>query len=752
LRLHVAWKSLWFRLGSAPAGMPSALPSHERAGRILGFLSVLWIALVGFWGIAGPFPEGHYASAAAIGTAGANMWRLHIIYPVPYVIDHPVSAANYYMHHPMGLFWVAAAFIKVLGETNVAIRLPAILVTTFTPVFLYRTARALFGPLEAGLAALTFVAVPITMGFANYLDLEGPVTFGCVVATWGYVRLVQSWRPRFTWPCVLGVIYAVGHDWESGVWLGALLILAFTWAYVGPGGRRQAVDYRTFGRCWALMVVAGIVPLMVSAALLFSSGRLDDLLGSYTQRTTGNQAPLSAVLTARHVRIELMFTPIAIALGKLALPVIIARFVRTRDHLELVSLPLLLMATVYYVLFKNGADTHIFWPRPFMGYLPLGVAAIAASLRQGGAWLADRGQRAQIGGAFDWRRARHVLPWAAFALVALPLLLIFRDGASLLRLARESGGRFIEANLESDIDMVEALRWFLRGYPPTEKIGFHTQLWIPWSVQWEIRPHFPQIHQPLSLLPPVGSRLYMLDTRLCSPGELKDAATRFHVLAVGNLWFMDRAKPPAPLDGFRLAEREPGPLSWALQGGVEPVRTVEPDPFVTWELRTAVGQKATLPGVEPIDPEQIRIAYNAALDLGRAADQAKLRARLLAGLNLPVHATYENGTKLLGAYHHRGAARSLTLLFESGKFTAQVKYTVNALVTGRTMLSTLPVDPADFDIAPPPPIPTPMWVPGHLYSLKVVYRRRAGHERLTGAFQAGPRRTDGAGVLPLLRL
>jgi hypothetical protein len=753
LAVRDVWNRLWAQLGAPPAHeLPAAPPAQERLGRVLGILSVAWIFLVGCWGITGLFPDGHFASSAAIGTAAANMWRLHTIYPVPAIIDHPLSPSDYYMHHPVGLFWVAAAFIKVLGESNWVIRLPAILVATLTPFFLYRTARALYGPVEAGLAALAYVALPITMAYANYLDLEGPVTFGCVVATWGYVRLVQTSRARYTWPCALGVAYALIHDWESGIWLGSMLGLAWVWAYAWPG-RRERLDYRVFGRAWSLMILAGLVPLMVSIGLVLSSGRLDDLLGSYGMRTTGNQAPLSLVLEHRHVRIELMFTPIAIFLGKLAVFAILARFALTRDHLDLVPLPLLLMATVYYVLFKNGADTHIFWPRPFSGYFPLAVASLAASLRQGGAWLVDRlSLRGWPRLPLTPARARAATPWLAAVLVGVPLLLVLRDGASLLRLGRESGGRFMEANLESALDEVEALRWFLAKYPPTERMGFHTPLYVPWSVQWEIRPHGFQGHQYVTAAPPVGTKLFMLNTRAASPNDLKEAASKYHVLAVENFWFVDRSKPPAPLDGFSLDEREPGPIDWYFKGGVEPLRKVVPDPFVTWEMRTAVGQKATRPAVEPVGVDQLRVAYNVAAAEGRTADQAKLRQRLLALVDVPVKATYDNGTKLLGAIHHKGAERSLTLLFESGTFTSQTKFTVHAVVTKRRFLSSLPVDPAALDTAPQPTIPTPLWIKGHIYAVKVVYHHRAGHEKLFGAFVRSPTRTDGPVNVDFLNL
>jgi 4-amino-4-deoxy-L-arabinose transferase-like glycosyltransferase len=721
-------------------------------GRIVGAAAVTFILLVGLWGIAGPFPEGHYASAAAIGTAAANMWRLHTVLPVAYNVDPAAATQNYYMHHPLGLFWTSALLIRVFGSASWVLRALPALSTVLSTVFLYRLGRALWGPLEAALGAVAFVALPVTIGYASYLDLEGPVILGCLVGTWGYVRLVQTWRPSFGWASVAGAVWGIGHDWEPSLWMGFMVALAAAWAYLTPPRWCRPIAHRLLGRWVALTFGCTTLVLLLWLHLLVESGKLQELLSMFTTRSVGHEAPLASVLAARHVRIELMFPPPAIALGKLGLAVIVARWLLRRDHLELTPLPLLAMSVLQYTFFKNGADTHIFWPRPFAGYLPLAVGALAASIRQGTAWLAARAPALWRGAPAALGRPTRAGGWLALALLALPLAIVFRDGVSLLRLARESGGRYIESNLDSFIEMSAALKWFLAPFPVSERMGFHSAMYAPWSVQWEIGPRVVLGRQALTAtVAGGGTRLYVLDARLTTAAELKDAVKRYHVRAAGAYYFIDRSEAAAPLDGFAIVEREPRLLEWMLQGGVEPVRRIEPDPFTTWELRAALGQPATPPAVAPVTLDQVRIAHNAALAGGRAQEAAALRQRLLASLDVPVHATYDNGTKLLGARFHRGAERSLTLLFEAGKFTGQVKYAVYAAVTGRARLSTLPVDPAKLDIALAPDLPTSLWAPGHLYALKVVYRKRAGHEVLTGQFTSGPKRTDGPAAVELMR-
>src|SRR5689334_10223016 len=85
----------------------AALGPGEVAGRALAAAAVL-IAF-GAWvrGFASPFPNGHFASNAAIGMCADNMWRWKTLLPVVGYVERP-PGLHYYMHHPLGVFWVTA--------------------------------------------------------------------------------------------------------------------------------------------------------------------------------------------------------------------------------------------------------------------------------------------------------------------------------------------------------------------------------------------------------------------------------------------------------------------------------------------------------------------------------------------------------------------------------------------------------------------------------------------------------------------
>jgi 4-amino-4-deoxy-L-arabinose transferase-like glycosyltransferase len=703
------------------------------AGALLAAVAVLIAFVSGTIGINGLFPNGHFASTAAIGIGGDNMWRWHTFLPVTSYLERPPISSDYYMHHPLGVFWTAALFGKLFGFHNWVLRLPPVIYVTATPFLLYRIGRDLWGPLEGGVAALAFVALPITLGYTNYHDLEQPVMFGTVVAAWGYVRFVRTWRERYALLGALGFFFALNIDWQAYVWGVFFLGWLFVRGYLLPERMFGPLRARPFGRLWALFAIAGVAAFGIEIIALDQSGRLSDLLSSFFGRTAGDSVPLEIVLAARRYRIELMFTGLGIALGKLALVALVGRLVVKRSESDVLPLIFLASALVQYVGFKQGADVHIFWPHTFAAYFGLGAAALVATARDALAWLAPR-----LPDPRD--RLRRAGPWIALALVGLPVLLVLKDGLSLDRLSRESGGRFAEANLPSLVDASTALRWFRERVPETSATAVHSGVLAHWALQWEARPGVMYSSQSVGTLTP-SVRTYLLDTRAASVGELRAMAARYHVHAVGPWWLADPREPPALLSGYRFDEHEPALLEAWSQGRVEPVRSVVADPWVTWEWRNMLGQAATEPTQTPKTAEQLRVAHNIALARGDTATAGRMRASLAALFNWPLTATYDNGTTIIGAVRHRGAQRGFTLYLVAGTFKSDTKPYVHARVIAPPRLSTLPMDPADLELVTSPVWPTSLWTPGAIYSQEIVVHHRPGKERITATW-SGLRRTD----------
>src|SRR4029079_13977206 len=206
--------------------------------------------------------------------------------------------------------------------------------------------------------------------------------------------------------------FALNHDWPAYIWGAFFLAGLFVYGFMLPQRWRRPLRPLAFGRTWAAMCVAAAFSVALELYLLKDSGRISDVMASYFVRTAGSEVPMDALLAARHYRIALMFSGLAITLGKLALPVIVVRAVTKRDHFELLALPLFLCALLQYTSFKQGADVHIFWPHYFAPYWALGVGAIAASIADVTAWLGE-----QVRGGARRVAFRRTAPWVALILV-----------------------------------------------------------------------------------------------------------------------------------------------------------------------------------------------------------------------------------------------------------------------------------------------------------------------------------------------
>ena len=218
----------------------AAASPEDRVGTALGLLAVGIAFAVAVIGIGGPFPEGHYAS-----TRGDRHRRQQHV-----ALEHDLSdreagrsRARRRRTTTCTTRWACSGTVALLGKllafSNWVLRLPPLIYVTATTWLLWRPGRELWGAIPGGLTALAYVALPITLGYANYHDLEQPVMFGCVLSTWGYVRFVRTWRERYALASVLGFAFALNHDWPAYMWGAFFLAGLFVYGYLIPSGSRR---------------------------------------------------------------------------------------------------------------------------------------------------------------------------------------------------------------------------------------------------------------------------------------------------------------------------------------------------------------------------------------------------------------------------------------------------------------------------------------------------------------------------------
>ncbi|AUX35950.1 MULTISPECIES: glycosyltransferase family 39 protein [Sorangium] len=754
-------------------GLPAASRLETRAALAVTAVATAWFALVAAWELFGPILAGHYASSAGVGIIAENMLRWEIPGPVwEYTAGRP-APEMYYCHHPWGIFWTTAAFMQVLGRHDVVCRLPAVLLSAVTPPLLYAIGRSVYRPAAGAAAAAAFVVLPITLSFANLNALEVPVMAWTLLGLFGYVRLTQTGRRRYLAVSALGLTLGMHADWPAFVLTGGLLAFGAIRAYLLPKRVFGPIHERRYAQWWVLTAFLAALTAALYLALFHQAGKLGDLLASYGFRSSGNAEPLAKVLAGRRYWIELSFTPIAIAAGKLAAIVCAARLVLLRREHDALPLLYLATATVQYVVFRQGADIHIFWPHYFGAYFALGAAALvatgAALLERAAAAAAQRAPDAArdpagpaaAGAAAAGSRAAPAAAgiagpapaWPALAALALwlaPLAAVLRDGLPALRYARETGGRFNERGhlIDSDGEKTAFLRWLAPRLPRTPTgalVEMHEGMKATWAQVWALGGRVVKPTRPAPReTPPRGA--YLVDTRFMLDRDQASLAQRFDITAVGPFWALGAgvgAEAPAQgargIEAFSFREREPGLLAWYFVSGTEPEREIVPDPFLTWELRAHFGQPAEPPAGPPETLEQKRIAHNAALAAGDTARAAALFSEITAAL-APLGARFDDGTELLGTTFHEGARSLLTIFVRAGGPAASdVTLTVRSRVVERAPLSSTMADPVYREVGLPTAISPQRWRAGFVYADPVPIRKRPGTEVFWASLKARDR-------------
>ncbi|MBK9261968.1 MAG: hypothetical protein IPM54_19455 [Polyangiaceae bacterium] len=219
-----------------------------------------------------------------------------------------------------------------------------------------------------------------------------------------------------------------------------------------------------------------------------------------------------------------------------------------------------------------------------------------------------------------------------------------------------------------------------------------------------------------------------MSSRFASEEQLAAVASRFHVTAVGQFWHVDPRKPPAPIDAFSFAEREPSLFEWMFVSATEPVRTIVPDPWLTWELRTHWKQDATVPEGLPTTFDEQRITHNIAVAHGDEAGAAANLARMKQQLR-PVSAAFEGGPEIVGVRMIEGVSPRLDIVFRApGPMPLASSMVVRSRVIERARGSLTMADPTLREVGQPLSIPPSRWRKGFLYVNPVWIVKRPGTE------------------------
>jgi hypothetical protein len=726
-----------------------------RVNRVAGF--VAWAACLSFafgaaWGICKIPGGGHIDSGSvATTTLSEGIARFHLVYPAKYGFTGTMaSPPNYYCHHPFGSFYASAICLWLFGDHDFVVHLPAVLMSFAIPPMLYGIGKRIGGAVIGAVAACAYAVVPIALGFASYNNLETPAIFGSLLFFWGHSYHQTTRKAGYGLASLIGLLLACSADWCGYALVAPLIGWCLLRAFVFPPRWTPAFDFRTYARWWAFSATIAVTTFVVWLGLFYRADRIADWLASGNLRGSDG-TPLKAALAARANWIDFSFTPLAIWLGKVAVPVVFARVLIFRQDEEIYSLSILFGAVAQYVAFKRGADVHVFWPHYFAEYYALAMAQLASSAgalaRLLSRWFAPSRSRTTIGA------------WIALIAGILPSIAMAPDAVRSLPIWHRTGGRYDgRGNLiRNDMDLLFILKKVLGAVKtPNSVLHVNPSIVMYYEQAWAWHGAFKDAGDPEVKLPASTNDSYWI-ARASGFGSSEQIriANLAHVQAYGDIWVVDQRQSPGPIDAWRVEERDPHPIEWVLWGGWEPVRAVRGiDPLKTWEWRVHLGQRGSLPS--PSDaPEptldDLRILHNAAVYAGATARVQELRLQIEAQLDRSVATDFEGGVRLVGVRVTRGAEPRLESWFVApGPLGSDATFRIRSSVAARARFSLIPVNTTDRELAYPPSLPTKLWRPGFLYEFQTVLNHRIGVERYWGTWShPGLRRLDHQAVTTL---
>jgi hypothetical protein len=715
--------------------------------RVVVVTASVWFVFTAVWGMFGIPGGGHYgAGSAADAMISEQIVRWKILYPAwDFYTGVAPPPTDYICHHPFGMPYLSALCLWIFGHHDFVVHLPAVILSSFIPPLLYGIGKEHWGAPIGAVAAAGYVVLPIAVGFSGFWALETPCIFGALLFFWGHSRHMTTSKNRHLAASVTGLVFATWGDWPGYLLVAPTLAWAMLRAFVLPVRLTPRFRFIPYARWWALSVAAALLGLVYTIGLFYKVDHLGDWMLSGELRSSGAEASLKEVLQARAHWIDFSFTPLAIELGKLAAPVCVLRFLVTRRDEETYAPGLLFGSVLQYVKFKQGADVHVFWPHDFAPYFALALAQLAATIAAGVGWLARRLQLS---------RAAGIAAMTGLVCGLLPVIAMARDGVASLWVWRRTGGRYDDNGslIRSHIDMLAVLEQRVLPFTPREgMVDTHPSSSWGWEHQWKMQANGAMVNAPQAGKRGAPHPFWLARGSGLSGAQERAFTTAAHVRIYGDTWIVDQREAPAPVDAYSLNEREPNVLEWLFTNGTEPVRTVgaHPDPWLTWEWRTHLGQASAAPAGEPRDLEEMRIAHNVAVAGGDTAASYRWLARIGQELDHKPEASFSGGLRLIGVRLIGGVQPRVESWFLCGEaLSSDAAFNVRSTVEARASFSLIPPDEVDREMAFPPSLSTKLWRPGFIYKTEAVLNHRIGRERYSGYWASrdgspAPRRLDG---------
>lgn len=695
--------------------------------------ALVFFTLAMCWELCGPLPGGHLGNVTGAAIGGENMIAHRLFAAVSSYSEARPGTESYYCHHPYGVFVLQAVAHALLGHGFATTRVPAIVLSIASVWLVHALGRRLYGALPGALGAAFFTLLPMSLAFGQFANLEVLVIFSGLVFAIGTVDVLRTGKRSALVVALLGAALVCHADFCGFVLVGVVGGVEIVRVYA----RGQRLPKRlafSHARFVVLLTALSLATLLLYLALFVRAGQLGDLLRAYDNRTTGNAAVVGALLGQRRVLWLLGLLPApALIAGAFGVVLSIVQMLRRRPEHGVV-LGFFVMTAVQVLLFRGGAEVHIFWPHAFVVSAALGLAAFVGLVLS---WLPPA------------RRAPRVLLFVGLAAL---FLVVGRMGVLQLAQSRLTGGRFDDGGRYIGIDRdLTAFGVWARGYVDRHTpgrapdgttrrlpvVGLHPSVPRAWFVEYALHAVVRDNLLPGQTTPTDPARFVLCDARNVTAREQRYVAKQYAVRAHGPLWLVDRSGRPGDFEALRLVETQPRGLDFLLRTGTDLQRTFgdDRDALHEHEWREHLGLPTELAPFEPTNAEEARLRVNLAQSRGEPPDPAH-RARALSLASTRLDLAFDNGLVLRGYDVDRGPATVITLLWETpdGYVPRDLDYLVRTRIVALPALWLAPPDHFEKEMAPPQALRPASWKPGRLYVQRFVAMKRVGRETFEGVF------------------
>jgi hypothetical protein len=345
-----------------------------------------------------------YFSIAARNLVNEGFAKLHG--GVYLLAGHPPTYANherddFYAGHPPLTAWLLAGWMKLFGSSDAIIRALPLAFTALNLLLLYALVKRVFGAPAALATTVICSLLPMTVVYAQYVNMEPFVLTFLLGAALGYLGWSRSGSKFGFLFMSLCIILGCWTDWPMYIFTGFLAIAHFfrrrdlltPLPRTTEGG---AIEEERPGFPVLSSLFLIVLPMAVFAVFLvylkLNGSKFSELLNRATERREGGLGTLLEQLRDPankkgdhefvHGFISLLCLP-ALFLATIG-AVFWAHWSRRlslasgeagRRAVFRIVLCLLLMQLVYTLVFPNGAVVHEFWQY----YLIVPVAILAAA-------------------------------------------------------------------------------------------------------------------------------------------------------------------------------------------------------------------------------------------------------------------------------------------------------------------------------------------------------------------------------------